>query len=48
MNSDLMNALNVLKSAMFSTAQLRIPDQEQTFILEKDAINVAFGAVLRQ
>ena len=48
MNSDLMNVLNALKSAMCPVAALRIPDPEQPFILETDASIVALGAVLRQ
>ena len=43
-----MLAFAALKSAMRSTAALRIPNTEQAFIWETDARTVARGAVLRQ
>ena len=48
MISELLLAFDALKTAMSSTAALRVPDPALPFILETDASNVALGAVIRQ
>ena len=47
MTSELLNAFDALKTAMCSTAALRISDPTLPCILETDASNEALGAVLR-